>query len=115
MPNSDVITFAGAVAWGAIWVNLVVLYFFGKGEKLHQDYKEKGSLDAGLAAIESRRLIPALARIFHRARDAQEDQRKKIDMTALLQDENFDFGPDREELEAAMQQKRTLLDCYKLL
>ena len=59
--------------------------FFSKGEKLHQDYKEKGSLDAAFAAIESNKLIPTLASIFQRARDAQEDKRSRIDMEALLE------------------------------
>ena len=113
MAVTELISLGAAVAWGGVWVNFVVILFFTKGEKLHQDYKEKGSLDAAVAAIESNRLIPALARIFERARDARENKRTKIDMEELLQ--AVDFLPDLEQLQAALQEKRSLEDAYKAL
>ncbi len=113
MPTTEFFSFAAAVAWSGLWINLVIIPFFNKGEKLHQDYKEKGSLDAAFAAIESNRLLPTLASIFERAREAQEDKRSRIDMEALLQ--SVDFLPDLEQLEHALQAKRSIEECYKLL
>src|SRR5262249_49938187 len=79
------VVIAGAVAWAGIWIQLLVIPFLGKGEKLHQDYFASGKLNAAIAAIEANRLIPAVASMFNRALDAQPDRRRRVDMEALLQ------------------------------
>ena len=111
MAPAELIPLAAAIPWCLLWVNLVVIPFFGKGEKLHQDYEEKGNLDAAFAAIESNAFIPTLARRFQR-RNAQDDKRSRIEMESLLQ--AVDFLPDLERLEVALQSKRVIKDCYAL-
>jgi hypothetical protein len=116
MVSGELVSIAAAVAWGGLWMNLVVIPFYGKGERLHQDYKEKGAIDAALAGIESRRLIPALASLFEHARDAQADKRQKIEMDVLLQSlQSVDFLPDLEEVEQALREKRNVEDSYRQL
>lgn len=116
MPNIELLSIGSAVAWGGLWTNVVLIPFYNKGEKLHQDYKEKGSLDNALAGIDSRKLIPALATLFQRAREAQVDKRQKMDIEVLVQlFQSVDFLPDLKEIEAALQEKRSMEDAYRRL
>lgn len=110
---STVALFASAVAWAALWVNLIVIPFFGKSERLHLDYHSSGKLNAALSAIEANRLIPALAQMFNRALDAKADRRTRVDIEALLQE--VQFLPDLEAAQSAMAAMESLRSTYRTL
>ena len=73
-----------AIAWEALWLQLVVIPFFHMQEKLHQTYIDSGSLDRALSFIESQKLIPSLAEMFDQA-SAEQKGRAKVPMAQLLQ------------------------------
>ena len=101
------------IAWDTLWLQLIVIQFFSKREKLHLEYVESGVKDVALSYIESQRLIPILAEMFERAHSQQEDQRKKIVMEELLQ--SVDFISHLERAEAAMQDKKAIEDAFDFL
>jgi hypothetical protein len=110
---NPLVLFAAAVAWSALWCQLLVIPFYGKGEKLHQDYHSSGKLNSVLAAIEASRLIPALASMFNRALDEQSDKRKRPNMEELLQ--AVQFLPDLEAAQGAMSTIENLRGRYESL
>jgi len=110
---NSLVLFAAAVAWATLWCQLVIIPFYGKGEKLHQDYHSSGKLNSVLASIEASRLIPALSSMFNRALDEQSDKRKRPNMEELLQ--AVQFLPDLEAAQRAMGVIEDLRGRYKLL
>jgi hypothetical protein len=107
----DFLSFAAAVGWAAIIINLVVIPFFGKGEKLHQDY----DIDGALAAIEANLLIPALVQVFQKARDAQPDKRYRFDNEAMKELLQVIDLSDLGGLESALAQRKTMIKCFNSL
>jgi hypothetical protein len=113
---NPIILFAAAVAWAAIWANVVVIPFYAKPERLHLDYHSSGKLNAALSAIEANQLIPALAQMFNRALEAKADRRTKLDKEAiesLLQE--VQFLPDLEAAQQAMILMERLRGAYNVL
>ena len=102
MPNNPYVLFTAGIAWAAIWIQVIVVQFFNKGEQLHQDYWARGQINTALAAIETDRLIPALSRMFNRAIEEQADKRKRPEneMEDLLQ--SVEFAPDLQTAQVAM-------------
>ena len=96
-------TLVGAsIAWVGVWIQLVVLPFFNKRESLHKDYFASGRKNSAQAAIEANKLIPPLAAMFMKAKNAQPDKRRKIEdeIEALLQ--AVELLPDLENARHAM-------------
>jgi hypothetical protein len=104
---------APALTWAVAWLNLVVLPFFRKREALYKDYHNSGAIAAALSAIESRRLVEALAGMFEGVLDKQEDKRKKVNIRDLLQ--STDFLPDFRRAEEAYRDIGDIERTYKSL
>ncbi|QDT36470.1 hypothetical protein [Stratiformator vulcanicus] len=87
--------------WATAWMQLVLLPFFSRREELHNQFFSSEFPNA-VAAIESNRLIPPLARILAQAYQAHRG-RSKIDFdTALQLLQDVDFLEDFEQAQAAM-------------
>jgi len=99
-PNVPWVLIGSGIAWAVAWIQVLVLQFYGKSEKLHQDYHASGRLNQALSSIEADRLIPALARMFQRALDARDDRRERPDIETLLN--AVDFLPDLAKAQGAM-------------
>ena len=99
---SPMVLIGASVGWAAIWVQLVVIPFFKKGESLYQDYMASGKINVALAAIDTGELIPAISRMFIRAMEAQKDKRKRPEneIEQLLQ--SVEFRPDLESAQLAV-------------
>jgi len=82
---------------------------------LHKDYWASGRMNSVIAGIEADRLIPALARMFTRAIDAQEDKRKRPEneIHALLQ--SVEFLPELKEAQDSMSSMDELENRYNQL
>jgi hypothetical protein len=104
---------APALVWAVACINVVVLPFFNKREALYKDYEGSGALDAALSAIESGRLVDALAGMFNGLIEKQKDKRRRIEIRDLLQ--STDFLPDFGRAEAAYQQMSEIQRTYQAL
>jgi hypothetical protein len=111
--NQPFTLMAASVGWAALCVQLVVLPFFGKGEKLHQEYSANGRLSAAVSAIEAGRLIPALATMFERAMDARPDRRRQPEIVAILQ--AVEVIPHLEDAQRAMASMNDVRVAYDIL
>ena len=89
MSWEDILKVYGPViAWNAICLQLFILPFFRKRETLLKDYLTDGVLDAAKSYIEANKLIPTLAAIVMRVREAQGNTRRamtKAEVQELLQ------------------------------
>ena len=70
--------FIPVIAWDAICLQLLIIPFIRKAETLQKDYLTDGVLDTALSFIETKKLIPALANMFVRIREAQGSRRIKV-------------------------------------
>lgn len=104
-----------SLAWATLWIQVFVVPFYYKSEALHRDYWASGRLNAALAAIESSRLLPSLARMFTRALHAQTDRRRRPEpeIEDLLQ--SVEFLPDLADAQDAMSDMDVLRDRYNRL
>lgn len=110
----DIAAPVGAVVlWGSLWLQLAIVPFFGKQEKLYELHKKGGSIDAAMSKIDSGQTIPALATIFDTALSAQEDRRKTPDIEQLLS--RVEYSQHLETLESAGQAKAKILSSYETL
>lgn len=110
---TDPFTIVAALAWSALWVNIAVIPFYFKRERLHQDFVASGQLDAALSFIDSERITPSLVSIYQTAIDSQDDKRRKADLGALLT--QVDVLHDLAELDKASNSKRQLNDSLSRL
>ena len=101
------------LAWATLWVNVAVLPFYKKRESLYKDYESSGEIDAALSAVESKKLIPALARMFDGIMDRREDKRRAYNFADLLQ--LVDFLPDFRGAEEAYREMSELKFSYEKL
>jgi hypothetical protein len=117
MGTKDTITFFVAViAWNAFCLNFIIIPFFKKAETLYKDYLTNGVLQAATSFIETKRLIPALANMFVRIREAQADKRKLIGEEELQQIlQQIDYVPDLELTQEAMEQNNKLKALFDSL
>ena len=117
MTTGELITFYCAVtAWDAVCLQLFIIPFYKKAEMLHKDYITDGPLDAAISFIETKKLIPALSKIFVRAQEAQIDRRRTIneeDFQQLLQE--VDYLPAFEEAQKAMDETNVLNSLFDSL
>jgi len=117
MAAKELIAFFGAViAWDAVCLQLLIIPFFRKAETLHKDYLTDGVLDAALSFIETKKLIPALANMFVRIREAQPDRRKTLgedEIQQILQ--QIDYVPDLKHAQEAMDRNNELKGLFDLL
>lgn len=113
--GNTLVLFTAGVAWAALWIQFVVVQFYGKGESLHKDYFANGRINAALAAIEADEMIPALCRMFLRAIEAQPDKRKRPEheIEALLQ--SVEFLPDLKAAQDAMSKMESIQNRYHRL
>ncbi len=102
-----------ALVWVVACINVVVLPFFNKREALYKDYEGSGAIDAALSAIESGRLVNALAGMFDGLIEKQEDKRRKIEIRDLLQ--STDFLPDFGRAEAAYREINEIQRTFQAL
>ena len=97
------------IAWNTICVQLFVLPFLRKRETLVKEYLTNGVLDAAKSFIEANRLIPTLATVFVRIREAQPDRRRAlnaIEVQQLLQE--VDYLDDLAQAQEAMAESTRL-------
>jgi hypothetical protein len=113
--GSPLVLFTASVAWAALWLQFVVLPFYGKGESLHKDYWASGRINAVIAAIEAGSLIPILSRMFVRVIGAQTDKRKRPEneIDDLLQ--SVEFLPDLVEAQRSMSKMDAIGKSYQQL
>jgi hypothetical protein len=112
LPTPDFLPLAGAVAWAAVWGNVVVIPFFQKREKLHQEYWANGTIDAALSFVESEKIIPIIADMVDKAKENTPAKRKS-DTVQLLQ--SVRFLPDLEKLDVEMAKLKSLKDQFACL
>lgn len=107
--------FTVGITWAALWIQLMVLPFYGKAESLHKDYSATGRINIALGAIEADELIPALSRMFIRVREAQPDKRKRLEheIEAVLQ--SVEFLPDLQSAQDAMSKMDNIRHSYRRL
>jgi len=113
-PSSNpLVLFAAAIAWSALWGQMVVIHFFRKSEEMYKDYHASGAMNTAKAAIEANQLVPALVAMFDKALDARPDGRRRPDMSELLQ--TVEFVPDFRAAQEAMAHIEELQQYYELL
>lgn len=102
-----------AVVWTTLWLQLVVIPFITKREKLYQLFHQSGAIDAAQSRIDSDAVLPELASIFERAIDQREDARRKIEIEDLLV--RFSFSESLEKLGEAVASKAKINSVYQKL
>lgn len=108
--------FIPVIAWDAICLQLLIIPFIRKAEALHKDYLTDGVLDTALSFIETKKLIPALANMFVRIREAQVDRRKTLEEDELQQIlQQIDYIPDLKLAQEAMDQNNELKGLFDSL
>lgn len=114
MTDIDVWEIVGiAIAWAVAWINVTVIPFYRKREALFKDYDHSGALSVALSAIESQRLVEALAGMFDEVLNKQEDRRRKVDIRELLQ--STEFLPSFEKAEEAYRDMGAIERTYAAL
>jgi len=114
--KETIIFFGPVIAWNAFCLNLIIIPFFKKAETLYKDYLTNGVLQAATSSIETKKLIPALANMFVRIREAQADKRKVIGEEELQQIlQQIDYIPDLELTQVAMEQNNKLKALFDSL
>ncbi len=113
--NWNVELFLFAVALASVFVQMIVVPFYNKGESLHKDYWASGRINWTIAALEADSLIPALAKMFILATEEQDDKRRRPEpeIEALLQ--RVDFIPHLEAAQSAMTRKVEIEKQYNRL
>lgn len=104
------------IAWDAVCLQLFVISFSRKPESLQKDYITGGVLDAALSYIETNKLIPTLASIFIRVREAQADRRRILtedEVQQLLQ--QIDYIGDLGKAQEAMIEKSSIKSLFDSL
>ena len=102
--------------WVAASVNLFVIPFYSKCESLHKDYATNGKLASAEASIESKQIIPALARMFILATDQRSDKRKRLEqqeLEGLLH--AAEFAADLELAQTGMSEIESIKGHYNRL
>lgn len=117
MVAKETITFFVAViAWNAFCLHFLIIPFFRRAETLYKDYLTNGVLQTATSFIETKKLIPALANMFVRIREAQADKRKVIGEEELQQIlQQIDYIPDLELTQEAMDQNNKLKALFDSL
>ena len=108
--------FIAVIGWDAFCLQLLIIPFFRRAETLHKDYLTDGVLDTALSFIETKKLIPALANMFVRIREAQSDKRKTLGEDELQQIlQQIDYIPDLKLAQEAMDRNNELKGLFDLL
>lgn len=108
--------FLGALAWGAICAQVIVIPFFSKRDNLFKDLIDSGAKDLALTTIDAEKLLLALAQLIDAAiaAKAQRSQRGfEVDSEELLQ--QFDFQVYLDRAQAAVDEKRDIERCWDSL
>ena len=117
MTIENTFTFFGAViAWDVMCLQLLIIPFLRKAETLQKDYITSGVLDAARSFVETKKLIPALAKMFVRIRDAQGDRRLRLgedELQEILQ--QIDYIPNLELTQEAMEENNKLEGLFDSL
>lgn len=103
------------LAWVAATMQLVVIPFYSKSESLHKDYASNGKMDSAKASIESGKIIPALASMFHLAVEQQPDKRKRPEHEIEDLLHAAEFAPDLQIAQEGMREIESLNSQYQLL
>lgn len=117
MPTSETIEFFIAVmAWDVFCLQLLIIPFLRKDEALHKDYITNGALGAARSSIEEKKLMPALAKMFVRIREAQVGRKLKLEeeeVQAILQE--VDYVPYLDVAQEAMEESNALKGLFDSL
>lgn len=117
MAAKDIITFFVAViGWNALCLQFLIIPFLRRAETLHKDYITSGVLGAVWSFIENKKLMPALAKMFIRIREAQCSRRLNLtedELQEILQ--QIDYIPDLEIAQKAMAQNNELKALFDSL
>jgi hypothetical protein len=117
MDTNDIITlFIAVIAWDAICLQFLIIPFLRRSETLQKDYITSGVLGATLSFIENKKLMPALAKVFIRIREAQSSRRLNLiedELQEILQ--QIDYIPDLEIAQKAMAQNSELETLFTSL
>lgn len=117
MATKDIITFfVVVIAWDTICLQFLIIPFLGKAETLYKDYITSGVLGAAWSFIENTKLMPALAKMFIRIREAQCSRRLNLtegELQEIIQ--QIDYIPDLEIIQEAMGQNNKLEELFNTL
>jgi hypothetical protein len=103
-----------AVAWNAFCLQLFILPFFRKRESMLKDYVTDGVLDAAKSYIEANRLIPTLASLFMRVRDAQGDRRRSLSESQVQEIlQQVDYIAELSNAQEALAESNRLDSLYE--
>jgi hypothetical protein len=97
---------AVAVAWGALWANVVVVPFFNKDESLFKDLIDSGARDLAYTGIDTETIVPAFTRLCEQVLL----ERQQLGDGATVSDviAEFDLQPYLRDAEAAMREKQSI-------
>lgn len=102
-----------AIAWGALWANLVVLPFFSKDETLFKDLIDSGARDLALSGIEEEKITPALTRLIDEVLRERQRQGDGASVANILVE--LDLQVYLADAEAAMKEKQTIHGAFDYL
>jgi hypothetical protein len=117
MDWKDVLLLCGpGLVWIGLWTQFATIRFYDKSENIYKDLVSSGERDMALTNIETRKVIPALARLCDAVTAARAGKRPTDDpipTEELLAE--CDFLEYLSEAEAALREKRNIEDAISQL
>ncbi len=101
------------VLWVTVWIQLAIIPFLGKAEKLFVTFKQSGTIDVALSRIDSEGVVKELTSLFEAAIELQEDKRRRADIERLLS--KVEYSDVLERLEQATGKKAKISRSYRSL
>lgn len=98
------------VLWVTLWLQVFIVPFVNKPEKLFVTYKQSGDIDAAMSRIDSEEVVKELTSLFESAIELQEDKRRRADIERLLSQVEYANVLDR--LEVATGKKAKITRSY---
>jgi len=117
MDWKDVLLLCGpALVWIGLWTQFATIRFYDKAETIYKDLVSSGERDMALTNIDTRRVVPALAKLCDAVSEARSNKRQTdipISTEELLTE--CDFLQYLSLAEAALREKRTIEDAIAQL
>lgn len=114
MNQQLVVLFAPAIAWGMLWVQFVVIKFYGKRDELYKDSSKDRDLAVG--NIEAKNLVPALAALVAKVVQLKDESTQKGANPSYEELLNaFAFKDYLERAESAAGEISTIVRCAEAL
>ncbi len=101
------------VLWVTVWIQLAIIPFLGKAEKLFVTFKQSGTIDVALSRIDSEGVVKELTSLFEAAIELQEDKRRRADIERLLS--KVEYSDVLERLEQATGKTAKISRSYRSL